>query len=81
MVRELDPAKVTAAELVQARRSMQTATWAGAAAGIGAAALALLLMRDSDLLGSPMAVVILAVAGAGSYRAVYELLVRVLPPN
>jgi hypothetical protein len=81
MVRELDPAKVTAAELAQAHRSIRTAKWAGAAIGLGAAALALMLMRDSDLLGSPAAVVILAVAGAGSYRAAYELLVRLLPPN
>jgi hypothetical protein len=81
MVRELDPAKATAADLVQAQRSIRTAKWVGAAVGIGAAALALLLMRDTDLLGSPVAVVILAAAGAGSYRAAYELLVRVLPPN
>ncbi len=81
MVRELDPAKVTPAELVQAQRSIKTAKWVGAAIGIGAAALALLLMRDSDLLGSPVAVIILVVAGAGSYCAAYELLVRVLPPR
>jgi hypothetical protein len=81
MVRELDPTKVTAAELVQAQRSIQTAKWVGTAAGIGTAALAFLLLRDSDLLGSPAAIIILVVAGAGSYRAVYELLLRMLPPH
>jgi hypothetical protein len=81
MVREFDPATVTPAELVQAQRSIQKAKWVGTAAGVGAAALAFLLMKDSDLMGSPLAIIILVVAGTGSYRAVYELLVRVLPPR
>jgi hypothetical protein len=81
MVRELDPLTVTPAELIQARRSLQIAKWVGAAVGVGAAALAFLLMKDSDLMGSPLAIIILVVAGAGSYRAVYELLLRVLPPR
>jgi hypothetical protein len=81
MVRELDPLTVTPAELIQARRSSQIAKWVGAAVGVGAAALAFLLMKDSDLMGSPLAVIILVVAGTGSYRVVYELLLRVLPPR
>lgn len=42
------------------------AQWVGAAAGVGAALLALVLLRGSDLAGSPIEVLILVVDGAGS---------------
>jgi hypothetical protein len=73
VAKALDPATATLAQVAGARKRQHSAVRLASVAGLAAAGMALWLVNAFDLLGSPLAILILTVAGTGVYRLAYEL--------
>ena len=83
MVKVLDPETVTLEELAQASRSMKNARWAGIVVGL-LAAVAVWSPASAfmERLGYPgLEFGLLIIVATSAYRATYEILMKILPPN